>query len=130
MFKAVSHTLPVNGSETLLSGTPTLVAYYETLIDGFPNILSTAAEKASTRYQESLRGTAKKKGWGSQSNEIYVDYSKVNMQFTVTGSRDLEYGVEGTPPRSVVRNAITRTTDLETLVEDELSKVIKKPEGL
>lgn len=130
MSKAVSHTLPITGSGTLLSGTPSVVSYYEELIDNFPSILSTAAEKASNRYQESLRGIAQRKGWGTQSGEINVDYNKSNMEFVVTGSQDLEYGRDGDPPKPVVRNAITRTTDLEDLVEEELGKVTQKRKAL
>jgi uncharacterized protein YijF (DUF1287 family) len=122
MFKAVSNITSAHSSGALLYGVPVAVAQYEQMIDNIDEVFKSAAHRAVVTYEKQLRDMARKKGWGSESENVTVTYDPSNIQIVVSGDKGLEYGTGSTPPKPVVRAAITQVSDLEDILTKEIAK--------
>lgn len=125
MDKAVSHSAYTDSSGALLSGVPTIVDYYENLIENIDTLVADATEKALSRYQRGVQKTARKQGWGKKSREIDVSFDPARMEVVLTGDASMEYGTGPEPARPALRASITRVEDLEKMIQNEIRKATR-----
>ena len=122
MKKAVSRTMTLNSSGALISGVPTLVAYYQEYVNNIQHYIRDAAEVAVRKYEDTLQTDAQVRGWGEDASTISVSLDPKRLQIQISGSADREYGTGSEPPRPVIRGAIARVKDLEDSIERELKR--------
>lgn len=122
MSMALSSPSPEPGSGSLISGTPTIVAFYEDYINNIDKHVNRAIDKAIPRYERKLRKLARRKGWGSAAQSLTVTYDADNMELAIQGDFNKEYGTGIEPPLPVVRSAITDLDGLERMVNKQIAK--------
>lgn len=122
MKKAVSRTMTLNSSGALISGVPTLVAYYQEYVNNIQHYIRDAAEVAVRKYENTLRTDAQVRGWNEDANSLSVSLDPKRLQVNISGSAEKEFGTTSEPPRPVIRGAIARVKDLEDAIERELKK--------
>lgn len=122
MIEAVSNSSYPDSSGALLSGVPSVVAYYENLIDNIDDIVSEATTSALTRYQKSVQRTAKRQGWGDKAQSIDVRFDPENVEVILSGDATMEYGTGPEPARPALRASLGRVESLEKMIEKEMKK--------
>lgn len=115
-----SSTQPSGSSGPLLKGTPAFISYFDKVIAGYHEAVSTAldmvAEEEQTNLQESVKGSDT--GWEDFTDKLRVQYSHEDRDLTyrVETENDteaykvqtLEYGDRLSPANSVLRSAAAR----------------------
>lgn len=122
MSMALSSPSPEPGSGSILSGTPTIVAFYEDYINNIDKHVNRAIDKAIPRYERKLRKQARRKGWGSAAESLTITYDADNMELAIQGDFNKEYGTGVQPPLPVVRSAVADLDGLERMVNKQIAK--------
>jgi len=122
MSKAVYRSTSYNNSGALISGIPTLIAFYNDYIDNIEKHVVDATETVLKKYKKSIVEDAQTKGWGDLSSTVDVSFDPEKLEISVAGDTSMEYGLGTEPPRPVIRAAISRTEDLTELITAELKK--------
>lgn len=122
MSKAVYRSTSYNNSGALISGIPTLVAFYNDYIDNIEKHVVDATETVLQKYKKAIVEDAQTKGWGDLSSTVDVSFDPEKLEVSVAGDTAMEYGVGTEPPRPVIRAAISRAENLTELITAELKK--------
>lgn len=122
MSMALSSSSPVPGSDPIIGGVPTVVAFYEDYIENIDKHISKAVERAIPRYERKLRKQARRKGWGPAARSLTVTYDPDNMELAIQGDFNKEYGTGIEPALPVVRSAVADIEYLERSVNKQIAK--------
>ena len=123
MSMAMSSPTPTPGSGSLISGVPTVVAFYEDYIENIDKHVERAVAKAIPKYERKLRKLARKKGWGRDSRRsLSVTYGPEDVELSIHGDFNQEYGTGLEPPRPVIRSAMADIDELERMVNKQIAK--------
>lgn len=122
MSMAMSSPSPEPGSGSLISGVPTVVAFYEDYIENIDKYVGRAIERAIPRYQSKLRKQARRKGWGKEAQSLAVTYNPQSMELAIQGDFNKEYGTGVDPALPVVRSAVANVDELERMVNKQIAK--------
>lgn len=122
MSMAMSSPTPTPGSGSLIGGVPAVVAFYEDYIENIDKYVDRAISKAIPKYERKLRKLARKKGWGKDTRSLAVTYSPEDMELSIQGNFQQEYGTGMEPARPVIRSAMADLEELERLVNKQIAK--------
>jgi hypothetical protein len=124
MPKAVSNYSTSNGSDGFISGVPSIISFYEDLVENADKYLEDAVSKIAPVYENYLRDQAKDRGWEDSYTSITVSYDPANRQLNLTGDPMKEYGDGRQPPRPVIRSAVSDLQDLENAVNQQIERTL------
>lgn len=118
-----SSTQPSDSSVPLLSGMPSFVGYFQSVISDYHAALSNAIDQIAEDEQAMVRDKARTSdtGWASLADKIKVQYSSDDrmLQYTVdTADEDeaykahtLEFGDDTNPASPLLRTSAHRSKD-------------------